>query len=410
MSSQDSVIINTSEICLKGANRPYFEQMLAKNVRECVAGLGAFRVVRMQGSIALYHDGPMSDSLAAAVKEALPTVFGIGHFFFAARCDRDMETIKATAASLLAQEMTETFKVETTRSDKRYPLKSPEMSALVGEYLLDAVPGRRVDVHDPQTTVDVRIDAEHAFVSAGRIECHGGLPTGVSGNVAVLLSGGIDSPVAAWKVMRRGTRAVFVHFHSYPYVGAASIDKVKRLVAILDRYQRRSTLYLVPLADAQREIAAKADPSMRIVLYRRMMLRIAERIAAGEGCRATVTGDSIGQVASQTLENLATVSVVARMPIFRPLIGDDKNDIIAVARRIGTYATSIERQDDCCSMFMPPQPVIRSTIERAEKEEAKYDVERLAREAIAAAEKTSVTVANEPATIGLKCPPTPLDL
>ena len=384
---RDTIIINTSEIVLKGGNRPYFEKILADNIRRRIDGLGAFSVARKQGSVFIYHDGPLSDSQTAGISQALESVFGIGHFFFALRCAKDMAIIKDAAAAMLAEEGTQSFKIETTRSDKRFPLKSPQISAEVGGHVLDAVAGSRVDVHSPQTVIDVRIDTEHALVSAGRTEAHGGLPTGVSGTVAVLLSGGIDSPVAAWKTMRRGCRAVFVHFHSYPYVGAASIEKVKRLVATLDRYQHGSALYLVPLADAQREIAAKADPSMRIVLYRRMMLRIAELIGKKEGAQATVTGDSIGQVASQTLENMATVSAVATMPIFRPLIGDDKNDIIDVARRIGTFATSIEQQDDCCSMFMPPQPVIRSTVARAEAEEAKYDVETLVNDAVKRAEK-----------------------
>lgn len=391
MAHLDSIIITTAELCLKGGNRSFFERHLMTNVRDRVASLGNFRFLKKQGSFALYHDGPIPPALVGAATEALKTVFGIGQFYFAARCSTDMETIKRTAAEMLAEKGTGSFKVETTRSDKKYPLKSPQISAEVGGHLMEHVDGVTVDVHSPASIVDVRIDTDFAMISAGRIACHGGLPTGVSGSVAVLLSGGIDSPVAAWKTMRRGCRAVFVHFHSYPYVGAASIDKVKRLVDVLDRFQLHSTLYLVPLSEAQREIAAKADPSMRIVLYRRMMLRIAERIGAKEGCQATVTGDSIGQVASQTLENMATVSAVAHMPIFRPLIGDDKNDIIDVARRIGTFETSIERQDDCCSMFMPPQPVIRSTIERAEREETKYDVDALVEDAL---EKTEMCAFN----------------
>jgi thiamine biosynthesis protein ThiI len=280
--------------------------------------------------------------------------------------------------------------VFATRSDKSFPIDSQEIAREVGARILSSVPGLSVDVHGPRTRVMIEVGKGCAYVSADREEGAGGLPAGVAGKVVALLSGGIDSPVAAWKLMRRGCRPVFVHFHSYPYVSRESIDKVARLAAKLDAYAGGSTLLLVPIGDAQREITAKADESCRVLLYRRLMFRIAERIARRQGAHALVTGDSVGQVASQTLENIAAVSAAVAIPVFRPLVGDDKEDIVRVARRIGTYPISIEPHDDCCSLFVPQHPATRSDAARLDAEEGKYDAAALVEDALARAETVAV--------------------
>ncbi len=385
---RDTVVIHSSEICLKGGNRGFFEKRLLANIAARLAPIGRFTLSRRQGSFLARHEGPLSDTQVDGVRAALATVFGIATFMIAARCTKTREAISATAASLLTKEGNTTFKVFARRSDKTFPLNSEELAREVGGDLLAAVPGTNVDVHNPKMRVEIEISTGiDALVAVGRHAGPGGLPSGTSGRVVSLLSGGIDSPVASWKLMRRGCDVTFVHFHSYPYAGRESIEKVKRLARILAGWQGASTLWLVPLADVQQEIVAKADPTLRVILYRRAMIHIAEQIAHQVKAKALVTGDSVGQVASQTLENLQTVSAAATLPIFRPLIGEDKDSIVTTARVIGTFNVSIEPHDDCCSIFMPPRAATRSTITQAETEEAKCDIAPRMEAALAAAER-----------------------
>ena len=373
----DTVILHTNEICLKGRNRAMFERALMEDARSRLSSLGGFTVRRDQGNVVASHLGPLTEAQVAACKQALGTAFGISWIVFAERCAKDLDAIKTAATEAMRPKGATTFKVFATRRDKTFPVDSQEIARELGAHLLDALPGLKVDVHEPQVRVAVEIAKECAFVSADREPGAGGLPAGSSGAIVAMLSGGIDSPVAAWKVMRRGCSPIFVHFHSYPYVGRESIDKVRRLAARLGAYAGKSPLYLVPIGDRQKEITVKADETVRVLLYRRLMLRIAERIARTERAKAIVTGESVGQVASQTLENIAAVSTVAGMPIFRPLIGDDKEDIVRAAKRIGTYATSIEPHDDCCTLFVPQRPATRADAARLDREEAKYDVAAL---------------------------------
>ncbi len=385
---RDTVVIHSSEICLKGGNRGYFEKRLVANIADRLAPIGAFRILRRQGSFLAQHDGPLSDSQTAAIRTAFGSIFGIGTFAIAARCKKTREDISRACAELLAEEGPTTFKVFARRGDKTFPMNSEELAREVGGDLLEAVPHVTVDVHEPKTRIDIEIPmGDEALVAVGRASGPGGLPSGTSGRVVSLLSGGIDSPVASWKLMRRGCEAVFVHFHSYPYTGRESIEKVQRLAQTLAEYQGGASLWLVPLADVQQEIVAKADPAMRVILYRRAMLRIAAQIAHRVNAKALVTGDSVGQVASQTLENIETVSAATMLPIFRPLVGENKNDIVAAARAINTFATSIEPHEDCCSIFMPPRAATRSTIALAEAEEAKCDLAPRMAAALAAAEQ-----------------------
>jgi thiamine biosynthesis protein ThiI len=382
--------VHTNEIILKGNNRSHFEKRLINRLEGQLASVAPFKLLRRDGSVLHFESAvPLGESAQAAVTDIGRRTFGIAAFHLARDCNRDLDDIKILAAAM-TQGRTGSFKVITARRDKRFPMPSMEVSREVGGSVLEANRDLAVDVHDPDFIVYVEIDYERAYVAVGREAGSGGLPTGVSGKVACLLSGGIDSPVAAWKMMRRGCEAVLVHCHSYPHVGRESIVKVERLAETLSRWQGRTRLWLVPLAEAQREVAAKADESYRILLYRRLMLRIAEAIALQEGALGIVTGDAVGQVASQTLANMAAVGRATTMPIYRPLVGDDKEDIVAVARRIGTFETSIERHDDCCSLFMPRRPVTHARLADVESEEAKIDAVRLAAEAVAAAEMKEI--------------------
>lgn len=385
----DTVILHTNEICLKGRNRSMFEKRLLEDARKRLAPIGAFALRRDQGNIVAASSAPLAAAQVEACRTALASTFGVAWIVFAGSCAKDLDAIKSAATDAVRGKEPTTFKVFATRRDKTFPMDSQAIAREVGAHLLDAVHGLAVDVHQPRTRVAVEIAADRAYVSADREPGAGGLPTGASGSVVALLSGGIDSPVAAWKIMRRGCVPVFVHFHSYPYVGRASVEKVRRLAGRLAAFAGGASLYLVPIGEAQKEITVRADESVRVLLYRRLMLRVAERIARTEDAKAIVTGESVGQVASQTLENIAAVSAVARLPILRPLIGDDKEDIVRVAKRIGTYATSIEPHDDCCTLFVPQRPATKADAVRLDREEAKYDVAALVDAALANAERVA---------------------
>lgn len=376
----DSIIIHSDEICLKGGNRGFFEKRLLENVRRRLDRIGGFSYLKRQGSVYAYHDGDMDEGRVREVTDALKTVFGVACFIVGSRCEASMDAMGELAVGMMKEAGPSVFRVTARRSDKTFPVDSQEIARVIGGRILAEVRGVSVNLTEYETDVRVEVSKDGAFVGIGRHDGFGGLPTGSSGRVVSLLSGGIDSPLATWKVMRRGCRAVLLHFHSYPYVGRDSVEKVKRLAGILDRYQLDTTLHLAPFAEVQSEIVSKAAPALRVVLYRRMMLRIAEMVARRERALAIVNGDAAGQVSSQTLENIATISAAASMPLLRPLIGENKNGIVDAARRIGTYEISIEPHDDCCSMFMPKSPATKSMIAQAEAEEAKMDCARLAKQ------------------------------
>jgi thiamine biosynthesis protein ThiI len=385
-----------------------FEKQLLRNLQDRLAGLAELRWQRSQGHIAATAPNGVTEELAARLGERLRRVFGVANYSFAERCPADLAAMTELAVAKL-QGASGTFKVRAKRSDKAFPLTSPEIGAQVGAAILEAYPGLRVAMDDPDHLIQVDIEPGAALVSAGRLPGPGGLPVGTAGRVAALLSGGIDSPVAAWKVMRRGCRVDLVHFHSYPYTGREAIDKTRRLAQVLADWQGPTTLWLVPIGDLQREIAVKTDQSLRIILYRRSMIRLAEQAARKTGALGIVTGDSIGQVASQTLENLAAVTVAASMPIYRPLVGDDKQEIVETAKRIGTFNISIEPHADCCSLFQPDRPATRASAAFAAAEEAKIDLATLAEKAWAAAERIEIKPAwaaadDDPATAP-KAPP-----
>jgi thiamine biosynthesis protein ThiI len=289
------------------------------------------------------------------------------------------------AWSLVREREFESFRVDARRGDKTFPHNSVAINQRVGAYLKERC-GKRVDLSDAELTCSIEVVEKAAYIYLDRYPGLGGLPSSTGGKVVVLLSGGIDSPVAAWKLLKRGCTAIFVHFHSYPYTTKESQEKAKQLALLLSQYQLRARLYLVPFADVQRQIMADTPANTRVILYRRYMMRLAEKIAWREKARVLVTGDSVGQVASQTIENIDVVSRAVTMPILRPLIGDDKNEIVKLARQIGTYEISIQPDQDCCSLFVPKHPETRSRLEQITEIESNLQVDDLLKQALRTSE------------------------
>ena len=378
------VLVRYHEVSLKGRNRPAFVNQLVTNLKRSLAPVEGVRVRAEQGQVVVTApDGAPPEDLRAGIR----ATFGVARFVFAHEMGREPDDLKAGVRDFIgrAEEPFSSFRIATRRADKRFPLTSPEVNAELGRYV-QGLTGAAVDLRRPEMTVHVDIRPRAAYVYADPEPGPGGLPVGSSGRVAALLSGGIDSPVAAARMLRRGCPVTFVHFHSFPLVDASSREKAVRLVRILDRFQPSARLFLVPFADVQREIIAAVPAAYRVVIYRRFMVRIAEAVARDQGAFALVSGESVGQVASQTLENIASVDAPAEMPILRPLIGMDKAEIVAEARALGTYDVSIEPDEDCCSLFVPPHPVLRSTPAAAERAERELDVAALVSRAFEASD------------------------
>ena len=352
-----SVVVHYQELALKGRNRPWFVDRLKQNLKTAIADLDVVRVRTLMGRLEVVL-GP--EARWEDVKERLELVCGVATFSKAGRTSSDLDVLGSAILADLGDRQASSFRVLARRSDKRYPIESPEIERTLGARIKSAR-GWPVNLRSADLTIHVDVLNETAFYAFGRERGLGGLPVGVSGRVACLLSGGIDSPVAAWRMMRRGCRVQLVHFHGYPFQTTASQDKARDLARILTRFQFQSRLYLVTFGDVQRRVMLEVPTPMRVVIYRRLMLRIAERLASWEGSKALVTGDSIGQVASQTLDNLVSIESAATMPVFRPLIGMDKGEVIAEAQRIGTYDTSILPDEDCCRLFTPAHPITRAT-------------------------------------------------
>lgn len=377
-----TILIHYHEINLKGNNRGWFENQLHRHVSALLRGAAHGTIRRFAGRLAIEIPENASRDEIGVITRRLQWVFGIANFIVARETPADIDAIKTTLAELVSSTGFESFKIDSRRGTKEFPLNSQELNQLLGAYVVELT-GARVRMENPDAVFSVEIAEGRAFLSVEKIRGVGGLPSGTGGKVLCLISGGLDSPVAAWRMMRRGCRVQYVHFHSFPHTTAESQDKVRSILRVLSRYQLESVLYMVPFAETQREIVAYAPPPLRVVLYRRFMVRMAEAVAAREKAAAIVTGDSLGQVASQTLENIRTISAVAGIPIFRPLIGDDKEDIMRAARDIGTYEISIQADQDCCSLFVPRHPETMSSIEKAERAEQQLDVSKLCREAIA---------------------------
>jgi thiamine biosynthesis protein ThiI len=367
------VVVHYHEISLKRGNRPLFLRHLARNLSRAVADLGRATLRQRPGRIVLdLDDHPQPE----AVRDRLQRVCGVASVTLGYRTASTLEAMRQVIGRLVEGRTFRSFRITARRAFKTYPMTSVELNRALGAFVLERV-ATRVDLEHPEVEIVVEVLPDEAFIALDRRPGPGGLPVGASGTVAALLSGGIDSPVAAWRMMKRGCRVVFVHFHSVPYLPATSQAKARALVERLTAWQYDSTLYLVPFGEIQREVVLSVPGPARVVVYRRLMLRIAEAIARRTGALALTTGESLGQVASQTLENIAAIDVVATGPVFRPLIGTDKIEITAEAQRLGTFEISIEPDADCCTLFVPRHPLTRMSPAEAEAAEARLDVPRL---------------------------------
>jgi len=410
LSSVSLVVARYHEITLKRGNRGRFAAKLIDNIRRLAVDLPIGKVADLHGRVAIVLRG---DAAWPELRERLSRVYGIANFSLAksmpwprieAGRPPNLEPLGHAVVEELRERRFESFRVATRRADKRFPLSSPEVNAIVGAVIQQAT-ARRVDLEEPELTVTLEILPGDILYSVEKVHGPGGLPVGVSGHVVALVSGGIDSPVAAARMMRRGCRVRFVHFHSAPYLDRASQDKSREIVRRLVARQGEARLVLVPFGEVQREIVTRVPPPPRVILYRRIMLRIASEIARRVGAEALVTGDSLGQVASQTLPNLAVVERAASLPLFRPLIGMDKLEVSSEAERLGTFEISIEPDQDCCSLFVPRHPTTRARSAAIEGAESELDVPRLVEAALegAVVERYRYPLASrEPATESLE--------
>lgn len=381
------IVVHYKELALKGRNRPWFIQLLVRNLKTALAGLPVKSIRSVMGRIEIELTNPQSlvpDSFASETSDRLRRVFGIANFSYASRGSHDFRSLAAAILSDLGDRETDTFRVSATRADKRLPFTSPQVEREVGG-LIKQARGWRVDLEHATLTIRVEMLPEGALYFFDREQGAGGMPTGTGGRVACLLSGGIDSPVAAYRMMRRGCTVDLVHFHSYPILSRASQEKVREIAAVLTKCQLRSRLALVAFGEIQRQIVLAVQPELRVVIYRRMMLRIAERLARQWRLRALVTGEVIGQVASQTLENMTVISSATEMEVLRPLVGMDKDEISAEAERIRTYSISIIPDQDCCTLFTPRHPATRARIADVLAAEQSLPIEEMVASAAAAA-------------------------
>jgi len=378
----NSIVVHYQELALKGKNRPWFLGRLVRNLRRGLSDLDVQSVRALMGRIeVVLGPGASRDE----VGERIRRTFGIANFSYARRTPLDLDVIASSILEDLGDRTCNSFRVSAKRADKRFPLTSPQVEREVGGRIKQAR-GWRVNLDEPELEIHVELLTDQAFYFFGKERGPGGLPTGTAGRVVCLLSGGIDSPVAAHRIMKRGCTATFVHFHSYPILSRASQEKARQLVQLLTRWQQRSKLYLVPFGDIQQQVVLAVPPPMRVVIYRRLMLRIAQAIARTRGALALVTGDCIGQVASQTLENLAVVEQASDMPIFRPLIGTDKSEIMAEAEKIGSYSISIVPDQDCCTLFTPRNPLTRARLDDIQAAEQSLPIEEMVARALSSAE------------------------
>src|SRR6059036_1963426 len=374
-----AVIVHYHEISLKRGNRPLFLRQLARNLERAVSDLGPLRLRQLTGRILLDLDG---NEHPEAVRDRAARVCGVASVALAWRVASTIEAMKAAVAQIVDGRRFPSFRISARRAFKTYPMTSVELNRELGAFVLERIghDATRVDLHHADLDVHLEVLPAETFVYVQPTPGPGGLPVGASGTVAALLSGGIDSPVAAWRMMKRGCRVVFVHFHSVPYLPATSQAKARALVERLTEWQYDSTLVLVPFGEIQREVVLTVPPPARVVIYRRLMVRIAEALARKHGAVALTTGESLGQVASQTLPNIARIDEAAGMPILRPLIGMDKLEITGEARRLDTFEISIEPDADCCTLFVPKHPATRMSEHEVDAAESRLEIPRLVKE------------------------------
>ena len=386
---QKVLLIHYHEMSLKGANRPFFERILHNNIKKALPK-DAYTTCEMCYGRIMVRLTERADE--EEVRSCIRTVCGIANFSFASLLAYDFSLLcEEVLGALAAREFT-TFRVTARRADKQFPLNSQEINEQLGALIVTRL-GKRVKLESPDLNCRIEIVGKNIFFYVEKEKGCGGLPVGSSGKVLSLLSSGFDSPVASWKMMRRGCEVILLHFHSYPHTSQASQENVREIVKVLTKFQHRSILLSVPFLEIQKTICAADIPEgLRVVLYRRFMMRIAERIAGQEECKALVTGDSLGQVASQTLENIVAISSATAMPILRPLIGENKDDIITTATAIGTATISAQPYEDCCSLFVPEHPETRATVAEAERCETKVETEKLIADAVAGMMREEITI------------------
>src|SRR5437660_6731256 len=368
-----AVIVHYHEIGLKRGNRPLFLRHLARNLARATSDLAPVGLRQLSGRILLDLDAHPAPE---RVRERVLRVCGVASAALAYRVPSTLEAMKAVVGRLCEGRTFASFRISARRAFKTYPLTSVELNRELGAFVLEKV-AARVDLKEPELEIHVEVMPSETFVYVDPMTGPGGLPVGASGTVVALLSGGIDSPVAAWRMMKRGCRVVFVHFHSVPYLPDTSQAKARALVERLTEWQYASRLYLVPFGEIQREVVLSVPPPARVVVYRRLMVRIAEAIAHQTGALALTTGESLGQVASQTLENIAAIDAAATLPVPPPLIGMDKLEITEEARRLDTFEISIEPDADCCTLFVPRHPATRMSEHEVGAVEARLEIPRL---------------------------------
>ncbi len=378
----DSVVVHYHELALKKKNRPYFIRQLVRNLSAATKGVGVRKAVSQPGRIILELD---PDGRPGPILDRVGKVFGVANFSPAFKVPLDLEAMKETLAARVRNERFESFRIRARRADKSFPYNSVRINEEVGAHI-KAATGARVDLERPGLTIHIEVMAREAFCYFQKHRGPGGLPVGVSGRLVCLLSGGLDSPVAAYRMMKRGSTPVLVHFHSHPYLSRASQEKAVDLARLLCEYQYSTKLYVVPFGEFQSEIVVNCPVHLRVILYRRQMLRIAEAIAAQERALALVTGESLGQVASQTLQNLSVIEEAAALPVLRPLIGMDKEEIIHQAKGIGTYEISIIPDQDCCQLFVPKHPAVKAGLDNVKKAESGLDLHGWVKKAVERAE------------------------
>lgn len=376
------IIVRHGEISLKGLNRPFFEDTLVKNIKSALRKFEGLNIFKRDSRIYIENLGPADPKQIAF---DVTKVFGVVSVSIASKFDSDLELIKTTALEMishkLATEHFKSFKVETKRANKGFPLQSQEVSKVVGAFILKHLADLKVDVHRPDLTVYIEI-RDHAYLYTDKISGFGGMPYTTNGKALLLLSGGIDSPVAGWMMAKRGVELEAVHFHSYPFTSERAKEKVIELARILAKYCRSITLHIVNLLEIQQAIRANCSEEIFTLLSRRFMMFIAEKIALQSQCSGLITGESIGQVASQTIQSLAVTNAAVELPIFRPLICMDKAEITHWAQKIETYETSILPYEDCCTVFLPKRPAIKPKLDKILKAEANLDREALTNSAL----------------------------
>ena len=387
---KEMFLLKLGEIVLKGANRRTFEDVLKKNVRRRMAGFGSFKVYIMQSTV--YVEPLDDDCDLDGAWEACGAIFGVSSMCRCRACEKNLDDIFRAVVDYLGDELSvqKSFKVESKRSDKSFPLNSIQISQEIGGRIAEAFPQVAVDVHNPSYVVNVEIRDFAAYIHGPAVQGAGGLPTGTGGRAAVLLSGGIDSPVAGYMIAKRGVELECVHFFSYPYTSERAKEKVLELAHLMTRWCGRMTVDIVGFTEIQEAIRDHCREEYFTIIMRRFMMRISERIAREHGAKCLVTGENLGQVASQTMDAMAVTGAVVHMPVFHPLIGMDKEEIVTIARRIGTMETSILPYEDCCTVFTPKHPKTKPVMALVEAEEARLDVDGLIGRALENTEKVQI--------------------